>query len=147
MKNTSIFRMQVHPLKQAGIAVSIELVILLLVKLMMRTGTISDNPTFCWEVVFTLMLAYMLFNAMLSFPYKNRNQYFVYSLIGYVIVALLGGIMAHLFSGVSMDEAGSFRWLYMLLTFCYLVFLTIANAIWKIIEMAKKQDSRMRGGN
>jgi hypothetical protein len=145
MKQMSLYNREVNPFIQAAIAVVIQALALVVVKLVGKSGDGVDDPVLYWEVVFTILLTYMLFNAMLSFPYKMRGQYFMRSLISFVIVAVTGGLLANFFSGITMDEAGSFRWLYLLLTFCYLVFLSIANAIWKIIEMAKKQDSRLRG--
>lgn len=44
-----------------------------------------------------------------------------------------------------MDEAGSFRWLYIVFALTYLVFISIVNMMRKIMEIAKKQDARLRG--
>lgn len=143
MKAVSIFNREVDPFKQAGIAIFAQIVALAAIKAS-QSGT-EGIPTVYWEAVFTVLLAYMLFNAMLSFPYKKRSQYFVRSLMAYAAIVFSGALLANWFSGITMDEAGSFRWLYLLLSFCYLVFLSIANAMWKIIEMAKKEDKRLRG--
>ena len=60
-------------------------------------------------------------------------------------VAAVGGLLAHYISGLSMDEAGHFRWLYICFTFTFLVFLSIVNLMRKIVDIAKRQDARLRG--
>ena len=145
MTAKSVYNKEVSPYRQALVASVLQLIVLGITRMLMSGGQMNETPTLFWEIAFTIMMTYMLFSAMLSFPYKKRGEYFYKSIIGYVVVAFSGGFLADWLSGISMDEAGSFRWLYLLLTFCYLVFLSIANAMWKIIEMAKKQDSRLMG--
>ena len=63
-----------------------------------------------------------------------------------IFIALLvgGGFLAYLVSGVTIDEAGSFRWLYVVLTMGYLIFLAIVQSMKRIVDIAIQQDKRLR---
>lgn len=141
----SIFQKQISPFVQAAFAMSFNLVIILIVKGTVDTGSKIEDGTVLWEVSFSVLLAFMLFNSVLSISYKNKAEYFRNSIFSFLAVAAIGGVLAHYVSGVSMDSAGSFRWLYIVFTFTYLVFISIVNLMRKIMEIAKKQDARLRG--
>lgn len=141
----SVFQKEISPIIQGAFAIGINLVIVLLVKGIVDSGSKLDDGIFLWEVSFSVLLGFMLFNSVLSIPYKNRTEYFRNSIFSFLAVAGLGGVMAHYISGISMDQAGSFRWLYIVFAFTYLVFISIVNLMRKIMEIAKKQDARLRG--
>jgi len=136
-KSNSIFNSQIKPYYQAGFAILILLIVMAISKAFISS---DDDQIYFWEISFTILMAYGLFNAIFSIPYKDRMLYFRNSLLCYVVVAVSGGFLASLFSGISLDDSGSFRWLYVVFTFSYLVFISIVNAMRKIIEIAKKQD-------
>ncbi len=145
MESQTIFSREIHPFKQAGGAIILLLIFQLLGLLFRGTAFFGEESVVFWEISMTILLAFMLFNSVMSIPYKNRGLYFRNSLISFVTIAVISGGLAQLLSGQSMDEAGSFKWLYFLFTFVYLVFISIVNAMRKIIEIAKKQDARLRG--
>ena len=140
--SSSIFSKQVKPRYQALIAIGLLIFILAISKAIISP---DDDQIFFWEASFAILMAFGLFNAVFSIPSVNRAIYFRNSVFFYVIVAAVGGFMATWFSGITLDESGSFRWLYVVFTFSYLVFISIINAMRKIMEMAKKQDARLRG--
>ena len=141
----SIFQREISPFIQAAFAMGINLLGILLMKGMVDTGSKVEDGVVLWEVSFSILLAFMLFNSVLSIPYNNRAEYFRNSIFSFLAVAGVGGILAHYVSGVSMDAAGSFRWLYIVFTFTYLVFISIVNLMRVIMEIAKRQDARLRG--
>ena len=63
----------------------------------------------------------------------------------FAILLVIGGLLAWAFSGVSIYEAGTVSWLYFVLTFGYLVFLSIVNLIKFLVKLAQKQDKSLRG--
>jgi len=141
----SIFQKEIHPFKQLVVAIALNVLGLGIVKTTLNETTTSDEYVVYWELSFSVLLAFMLFNSVFSIAYKNRTQYFRDSIIAYVILGGVGGLLAAYLSGLTMDEAGSFRWLYFVFTFTYLVFISIVNLMRKIIEIAKRQDARLRG--
>jgi len=141
----SIFEKQIHPFYQAGVAVAINIVGILFLRAIQTEENLLQEGIVFWEFSFSILMAFMLFNAVFSIPYNNRIQYFRDSIFSFLAIAVIGGLLAHYVSGVSMDNAGSFRWLYIVFTFTYLVFISIVNLMRKIIEIAKRQDARLRG--
>ncbi len=141
----SIFEKQIHPFKQAAVALGINFLGIMILKAVKSGENILQEGIVFWEFSFSILMAFMLFNSILSLPYINRMQYFRDSIFSFLAIAIVGGLLAHYVSGISMDSAGSFRWLYIVFTFTYLVFISIVNLMRKIIEIAKRQDARLRG--
>jgi len=125
----SIFQKEIHPFKQAAFALVLNIIAILIVQGVSSGEEMVDKGVRSWEASFSILLAFMLFNSIFSF----------------LVVAALGGVLAHYVSGVSMDNAGSFRWLYIVFTFTYLIFISIVNLMRKLMDIAKKQDARLRG--
>lgn len=145
MPTQSIFQKEIHPTYQAGVAIVLNV---LAVFILNSTIDVSANPAdgiILWEISFSILLGFMLFNSVFSIPYNNRMQYFRDSIFCFMAVAGVGGVLAHYLSGLSMDEAGHFRWLYIVFTFTYLIFISIVNLMRKIVDIAKRQDARLRG--
>ena len=138
----SIFSKEIHPFKQAGVALALMFLSLLVTKGIQKETT---DPVVFWEVSLSVLMGFCLFNSIFSFSYPHVGKYFRDSIYSYVAVAAIGGYAAYLFSGLSIDEAGAFRWLYLVFTFSYLVFISIVNTMRKILELVKKQDARLRG--
>jgi len=145
MPERSIFEKQIHPFYQAGVAIVFNLVGIFFLKAIKADSDLLEEGIVFWEYSFAILMAFMLFNSILSIPYINRMQYFRDSIFSFIAIAVIGGLLAHYVSGISMDSAGSFRWLYIVFTFTYLVFISIVNLMRKIMEIAKRQDARLRG--
>jgi len=140
----SIFSKQIHPFRQLAVCAVLIIVIMLAIR-MVSMYDVEIKGSLYWESGMAILMGFALFNSIFSIPYKNRNVYFRDSIFSFMAVAAVGGLCAYWFSGLSMDEAGSFRWLYFVFGFSYLVFISIVNMMRKIIEIAKKQDARLRG--
>jgi len=145
MSIQSIFEKQVPPFYQLGVAVIINVLGIWFLRAVSDGGNISEEGIAFWEYSLAILLAFMLFNSVLSIPYNDRIQYFRDSIFSFIALAAIGGLLAHYLSGISMDEAGSFRWLYIVFSFSYLVFISIVNLMRKLMEIAKRQDARLRG--
>jgi hypothetical protein len=147
METNSLFARAIHPFKQLGVIFAFFLVCTLIVFLLHASGAIEPKPIRFWEVAFTSVMVFIIFSSALSFSYPNRGQYFMYSIISFIILMIVTGILAAVISGQAIDigGGGSFRWMYMMFTFSYLVLLIIVNSMSKILEFVKKQDARLRG--
>jgi hypothetical protein len=143
-RNNSIFHKQVHPFKQLVVCALLLVLLMGIIKLSFAQNSVSAKVVF-WEIAFAILMGYALFNSIFSFSYEDKNKYFRDSVFTFIAIAAIGGGLAYLFSGLNVDEAGSFRWLYVVFGFSYLVFISIVNLMHKIIELVKKQDARLRG--
>ncbi|NNE26846.1 MAG: hypothetical protein HKN09_08385 [Saprospiraceae bacterium] len=141
----SIFTLQISPFRQAVAIGLVTLLVMLVAKGLLASGAIAQDPPVFWECAFTMLMIYMLFTAVWSISYRDKSKYLLHSIIGYVAVAFVGGFLAQSFSGLTMDEAGGFKMMYIIFTVSYLIFMGIVNAMRTILEIVKKQDARLRG--
>jgi FtsH-binding integral membrane protein len=98
-----------------------------------------------WVMMTVGILFYAVASSVLSLRAKNQNKYWRNAMMTFVGLMLVSGLTAMLISGQSIDEAGSFRWLFVVLSIGYLVFCAIVRLIKKIVDIAIKQDDRLRG--
>lgn len=110
---------------------------------MLGVGTTSTNAA--WITMTTSMLFYALCSSILSLKAKNQGRYWRNGIFTFMGLAVACGLLATAISGQSIDEAGSFRWLFVVLAIGYLVFCAIVSLIRKIVELAVKQDDKLRG--
>ncbi len=140
----SIFSREIHPLKQFVIGL-IMILLSMLFTMLIANGKEDFDKIIYWEISFAVLMGFALFNSIFSYSYEKKSSYFIISLASYVFLALFGGFASYYFSGIRLDDADSFKWLYIVFTFSYLVFISIVNMMRTIIELVKKQDARLRG--
>ena len=143
-ENQSIFDRNIRPLVQCTIVLGLALIMMICWKIANSFGMELKQRT-PWLISSSLMLFFGLFNSVFSITTKNRLTYYRDSVYSYVILGVLGGLLAWLFSGLSIDEAGAFKWMYIIFTFSFVVLLTIVNLMRKIVELAQRQDRKLRG--
>lgn len=110
----------------------------------MRLGQ-TENPRLFWEVAATGLLFYAVMNSVLSIAFEDQNFYWLYSIIGFAGLLVSCGGLAFLCSGITIDEAGSFRWIFLVFTMGYIILLAIVRTMKKIITIAQREDKRLRG--
>lgn len=133
------------PFLQGGVILGL----ILLFNLFSLAGGTGENslfkPNIYWINTIAFLLVYALFNSVLSAFAEDQNVYWGKSIGTFAAICVLGGLMAYGFSGLTIDEAGSFRWLYMVFAMGYIIFLAMIRTIRKIIKIAQKQDKGLRG--
>ena len=142
-QNTSIFEKDISPYKQGLII----LISTLFFHLMILTVASTDSflSRTYWTVSIAMVLVYALFNSIISLSTKDQNSYYLKSIITYVLLCISGGILAYLFSKKNIDEAGPYRWMYIVFTMVYILILVIIRTMRVIVTLAQKKDKRMRG--
>lgn len=103
-----------------------------------------DSRVF-WVIGGATTLFFGLFNSVISLAASDMNVYWFRSTFCYTVLMVASCVLAFLFSGISMTEAGSFKWIYMVLTFGYLLFLSIMRFMRKIVQIAQKEDDNWVG--
>lgn len=144
MERKSLFYTAYPPLWQAAAVSALALVVMLIACLLRWVGWLEAPPRIFWMISGACMLYYAIFNSIFSLSSNDFNAYFLKSLMGYVLVAGICSLAAWLFSGQTIDEAGSFRWIYFILTFSFILFLGIVNGMRRIVAFAQKEDKRMQ---
>ena len=98
-----------------------------------------------WTISASMTLLYAVGNSVLSLASSDENKYWGRSIFGFAVVAVVGGLIAYIFSGLGIFDAKSYSWIYFVFTFVYLLFLSIVRIMRKIVELVEKQDRRLRG--
>lgn len=131
---------------QQAIAVLVAMPVMMLLFLIPSwVGIFELDEHFPWTVAAAFTLLFGVINSVLSLAATDQNKYFGTSILSYMGVLVVGGLIAWLISGQSIYEAKSFRWIYIVFTFGYLLFLCMVRAMRKIVKIAQDQDARLRG--
>lgn len=128
------------PIYQALLCFGAGLVITLGGKLLQWTDLVEMSQRFPWTTSASFMLLFAMLNSVTSLAVKSMTTYWGRSIYSFMGLAIASGLVAYLFSSLSINEAGSYRWIYFVLTFGYLVFLTIVTFMRKIVEFAQKEE-------
>jgi len=141
----SIFEYKISPFVQGGAVLGAILVFTLITIVFGKLGLADTDNGTPWLVACSMTFFYAIGNSVLSLAADDQNTYWWQSILTFVLLVVLGGTMAYLFSGVSMDEVGSYRWLYVVFTFGHVLFLTIGRTMKRLVTIAQKQDRKLRG--
>ncbi|NJC24879.1 hypothetical protein [Neolewinella antarctica] len=140
MADDSIFEKKIDPVYQAG-------GVLILVFVFQALGTAVSagtedvvNNRWAWLCAASFMLFYALFNAIMSATSKNILKYWGRSLYSFMGLALGSGLLAWAFSGIPIGEAGSYKWIFFVVTFGYLVFMSMIAIMKNVVDFAQKEE-------
>ncbi len=93
-----------------------------------------------WTLSTTFILFFAIFNAMISLMSDNMDKYWTRSILSYIVLAATAALLAWAFSSMTINEAGSYKWIYIVLTFGYLLFLSLVRIVRKIVEFAEREE-------
>jgi hypothetical protein len=98
------------------------------------------TPKFYWLTCTAFMLFYSVFNSIGSLATDNLNEYWGKSMYSFAALAVISGTTAYLFSGITIFEAGSYSWLFKVVFFVYLVFMSLVRSMKLIVEFAQREE-------
>lgn len=129
-----------NPLFQALLTLGAVLVVDFGAKLLEWAGLMSLEPRFPYLTAASFLLCFAIFNSVLSLLAPNTLQYWGRSIYSFIGLAFLSVTLARILSGLRLGEAGSYWWILVVVTFGYLVFLTLVNTIRSIVTFAQKEE-------
>ncbi|MBK9272272.1 MAG: hypothetical protein IPM48_11825 [Saprospiraceae bacterium] len=100
-----------------------------------------------WTLTTSMLLFYILFNISLGMNQEHKLIYYRNSIYGYALLLFIGIMVGKWASGVSVFEAKTYSWIIFVFSFVYLLFLSLASLIRKIIQIALKQEQKLRNEN
>jgi hypothetical protein len=136
----SIFSKAYNPYLFAALLFGVSLVITAGGKLIQLMGADGVGERFPWLLAASFMLLFAVFNSIFSLSSQNSQQYWSRSMFSFMGLALANGLVAWLFSGLSIGDAGSYRWIYVVVTVVYLVFMSMMGFMKKIVEFAEREE-------
>jgi len=136
----SFFYKAYNPALQAFIVLVAGILVTLGSKVVDSTGILTVGERFPWLSAASFLLFFALFNSIFSLSAKDLNKYWTRSMLAFAGLAIISGLCAWGFSGMHINEAGSYRWIFVVLTFGYLVFLSMMGFMKRIVEFAEQED-------
>jgi len=142
MSNTdnSIFSKALNPYMQVLIVLGTFLSLLALAKVAEILGITHLDPDFAWTLAATFLLFFAVFNSVFSLSATNDNAYWTKSFVSFMCYAVFSGLVAYFMAGLSIDEIGPYKWIYIVISFVYLVFLSIIGFMKKIVQFAQREE-------
>ncbi|MFN8320493.1 MAG: hypothetical protein U0V54_13825 [Saprospiraceae bacterium] len=107
------------------------------------TGPGAFLPRTQYTIALSFLMVYSLFTAVLSLASQKPDDYWWKALLSYAILAIGTGVTAYFFSGLLPDEAGPFKWMFLVFSFGFILLLAIFRAMRKLMSMAQKMDNRL----
>ena len=98
------------------------------------------NDRWGYQSAATAMMLFGVGNALMSLSTDNVGKYWSRSFVIYVAVGAIGVLAAWATSGVWLSDAGSYRWIFIVLTFGYLVLLSIVSLMRGIVNFAEREE-------
>ena len=136
----SIFEKRVDPVLQAGVVLGMVFVIDVFSVIISGTNTVGVSNRFPWLCAASFMLFFALFNAVLSASAESTAKYWGRSIYSFMGLALGSGLLAWAFSGIKISEAGSYQWIYLVVSVGYLVFLSLVALIKNVVGFAQREE-------
>lgn len=138
--NQSFFEKAFNPIYQALITFGGVLVFIAVAALIKATGLMLVPERFPWMTAAAFLLLFALFNSVFALSSKNMGKYWGKSIYCFLGLALLAGLTAWVTSSLSINEAGSYRWIYIVVTIGYLIFLSMISMMRTIVEFAQREE-------
>ena len=133
------------PLHQGLLVAAMIFVFGLIDFMLPHTNTLLDAHAGPWIVSTAMALCFVIMNSLIALRIENIIPYWSTSVICYLGLLAFGYLWSLVLSGKHIDDVGSFRWLWFVLTMVYLVFFMIARSVKRVVDIANKQDERLRG--
>lgn len=128
------------PIAQAIVILAGALVLMVCGWLLTVTGIYPAEPLFAWSIAAAFMLLYAMLNSLMSLRSDSFTKYWGRSMYSYLGLALCSGSAAWVFSGIPLRDAGTYRWIYIVVTVGFLVFLSMVNFMKKIVQFAEREE-------
>lgn len=141
--NNSFFAKAMNPFIIAGVALGGTFVFMLLGTLSNSLGITTLSERFPYISAGSFLLLFAIYNAIFSLNVEDLNQYWLKSFMAYAGLMIGAILLAYLFSGLWLP--GTFRWIFSILTFGYLAFLSIMSFVKRMFAIVKKEDEQMHG--
>ena len=140
LQKNSIFEKSLSPILQAGMVVGSVFLIIIVAKVIKLMNQDAVDDLFPWMITASFMLFFALANSFFVLTAKQLAKYWNQSILAFFLSLIICGLLAYLFSGISIGDAGSYRWIYIVVSVGYLVFLSLMTFVRTIVEFAMKEE-------
>lgn len=139
MLNNLFNRLKEPPVQAVFMLVTILLMMLVCILInAIAKGFVA--PMFYWLTATSFLLFYAVANSISSLASDGSLAYWGRSLYSFMGLAAGAGLLAWIFSGISIYDAASCSWLYTVITVVYLVFMSMMRTMKIIVEFAQREE-------
>ena len=128
------------PWKQAFWILVASMIAMLVGVLLNSAHLYEPGNQFPWTISLSFLLIFAVLCSILSLRNDNFQQYWQESMYSFLGLAILGYGLARLVSGMPIEAAGSYKFIYIVVTFCFLVFMSLINVMKKLVNYAEKEE-------
>lgn len=143
-KRESFFDKPVTPFRQAAYIFLISLLFMGFSSVFPMSPQVKSAQAMPWVIACAMILFFALANSIFALTAKESQKYWMYSIASYAMLFVGLCLTAWAVSGITMDDAGSIRWVLAVFTFGYLVLLSIVNLIKFFVFLAERSDAKKR---
>jgi hypothetical protein len=136
----SLLHRQYTPPQQALLVFGGALILMLAGVLLDKTGLMGMERLYPWSIATAFMLLFALLNSVASLQSSSFLKYWRESMYSYMGLAVANGLAAWGLSGVALGDAESYKAIYVVITFGFLVFLSMVNLMKKIVQFAEREE-------
>lgn len=140
MAKISVFEQKFDPLYQAALVLGITFLLNVIGLVVRSTDTVGVGNRFPWLAATAMMLFFAMLNVVFSVSSKKLIRYWSRSIYAFIALALGAGLLAWAFSGLTISQAGSYKWIYLVVTISYIVFSVMISLLRKIVDFAQKEE-------
>ncbi len=128
------------PYLQAGATALLVLVFMLAGSFMKWAGWMTHSPRYPWLIAASFLWLYAIFNSIFSLSANSINAYWGRAIPAFALLVVVNGGLAWGFSSLPIGQAGSYRWIFFVLSFSYLLLLSIMGFVKRVVEFAEKEE-------
>ena len=110
-----------------------------------HSNTLFEKNAGPWIVSTAMVLCFVILNSIVALRIEVIVPYWSQSVVLYFSLLAFSYGWSYLLSGLHIDDAGTIRWLWFVITLVYMVFFVIARSVKGIVDIANKQDENLRG--
>jgi hypothetical protein len=133
------------PLNQAFLIVAMMIVFSLIDFVLPHHNDLFDLNSGSWIVGTAMIFCFIILNTIVALRSEHILPYWTRSIFIFVGLLVFTYAWCYMLSGKHIDDVGSFRWLWIVLSMVYLVFFIIARTMKRIVDIANEQDKKLRG--
>ena len=133
------------PLNQAVLIVGMTIIFTLVDYVLPHNNELFEMNSGSWIVGTAMIFCFIIINTIIALRTEPFLPYWGKSVMIFIGLLVFTYAWCYMLTGKQIDEVGSFRWLWIVLTMVYLVFFIIARSMKRIVDIANEQDKKLRG--
>ena len=139
-KESSFYEKSTDPVWIFISLLACQIVLVLGAKLLGIMNVFQASERFPWMAGAAMLFVFSMFSCLLLIPAKDVSIYIKRAMYSFMGLIFFTYVVAWLFTGKMIDEVGSFKWIYLVLTVGFLLFIGITVFVRQLITFAEEED-------